>query len=148
MRFLDTDNYVIVNAGTKGNLYMYGTPRGTLNRQRAYTGTKSYTQTPHSISTVCLSLVSQCIRATYKPRCVLACEKTKYPFILNLEYAISTGNLSNVEMGTVVPISRPIPRFVEDTASGTAFGVDILDSAKATVAYFVTPCHSGRAHQI
>jgi len=70
----------------------------------------------------------------------LARTNRNYPFILNLEYAISTGNLSGVDIGTITPISSD--QFLvswKDTTGGTTYGIDVLDlSNKASVAYFIT----------
>ena len=144
--FLDTDNNIIVNAGTKGNLYLYN--GSSLEEYKTvkgvYTGTKKAWVHPNAsfnfngmplfgFSNVSGNPANQGVYS-------LARTNRNYPFILNLEYAISTGNLSGVDIGTITPISSD--QFLvswKDTTGGTTYGIDVLDlSNKASVAYFIT----------
>lgn len=144
--FLDTDNNVIVNAGTKGNLYFYnGTSLEEYKQVKGvYTGSAKAYVHPNAkfnfngmplfgFSNVSGNPANQGVYS-------LARTNRNYPFVLNLEYAISTGNLSGVEIGSICPVSAD--QFLvswKDTTGGTTYGVDLLDlTAKATVAYFVT----------
>lgn len=144
--FLDTDNYIIVNAGTKGNLYMFnGTSLEEYKTVKGlYTGTKKGYVHPNAtfnfngmplfgFSNVSGNPANQGVYS-------LARTNRNYPFVLNLEYAISTGNLSGVDIGTITPISAD--QFLvswKDTTGGTTYGIDVLDlSNKASVAYFIT----------
>lgn len=144
--FLDTDNNVIVNAGTKGNLYFYNgtsleeykTIKGT------YTGSKKAYVHPNAkfnfngmplfgLSNVSGNPANQGVYS-------LGRTNRNYPFVLNLEHAISTGNLSGIEIGAICPVSSD--QFTvswKDTNGGTTYGVDILDlNNKASVAYFIS----------
>jgi len=144
--FLDTDNNVIVNAGTKGNLYFYnGTSLEEYKTVKGvYTGSAKAYVHPNAkfnfngmplfgFSNVSGNPANQGVYS-------LARTNRNYPFVLNLEHAISTGNLSGVEIGSICQLSAD--QFLvgwKDTTGGTTYGVDVLDlSAKATVAYFVT----------
>lgn len=144
--FLDTDNNVIVNAGTKGNLYFYnGTSLEEYKTIKGvYTGSAKAYVHPNAkfnfngmplfgLSNVSGNPANQGVYS-------LARTNRNYPFVLNLEYAISTGNLSGVEIGSICQLSAD--QFLvgwKDTTGGTTYGVDVLDlSNKATVAYFVT----------
>ncbi len=144
--FLDTDNNVIVNAGTKGNLYFYnGTSLEEYKTIKGvYTGSAKAYVHPNAkfnfngmplfgLSNVSGNPANQGVYS-------LARTNRNYPFVLNLEYAISTGNLSGVEIGSICQLSAD--QFLvgwKDTTGGTTYGVDILDlTAKATLAYFVT----------
>lgn len=144
--FLDTDNNVIVNAGTKGNLYMYnGTSLEEYKQVKGvYTGSAKGFVHPNAkfnfnglplfgFSNVSGNPANQGVYS-------LGRTNRNYPFVLNLEYAISTGNLSGIEIGAICPISAD--QFTvswKDTNGGTTYGVDVLDlTAKATLAYFVT----------
>lgn len=144
--FLDTDNNVIVNAGTKGNLYMYN--GSSLEEYKTvkgvYTGSqKGYVHPNAKFNFNGLPLFGfSNISGNPANQGVYSLGRTNrnYPFVLNLEYAISTGNLSGIEIGAICPVSAD--QFTvswKDTNGGTTYGVDILDlSAKATTAYFVT----------
>jgi len=144
--FLDTDNNVIVNAGTKGNLYFYnGTSLEEYKTIKGvYTGSAKAYVHPNAkfnfngMPLFGLSNVSG--NPTNQGVYSLARTNRNYPFVLNLEYAISTGNLSGVEIGSICQLSAD--QFLvgwKDTTGGTTYGVDVLDlTAKATVAYFVT----------
>lgn len=144
--FLETDNNVIVNAGTKGNLYFYN--GSSLEEYKTvkgvYTGSKKAFVHPNAtfnfngmplfgFSNVSGNPANQGVYS-------LARTNRNYPFVLNLEFPISTGNLSNIEIGTIVPISSD--QFLvswKDTTTGTVYGVDVLDlTAKVPAAYFVT----------
>lgn len=144
--FLDTDNNVIVNCGTKGSLYFYN--GSSLEEYKVvkgvYTGSKKAYVHPQAsfnfngmplfgFSNVSGNPANQGVYS-------LARTNRNYPFVLNLEFPISTGNLSNIEIGTIVPISSD--QFLvswKDTNSGTVYGVDVLDlSNKVPAAYLVT----------
>jgi len=144
--FLDTDNNVIVNAGTKGNLYMYN---GTsLEEYKCVKGVftlaaKGYVHPNAKFNFNGLPLFGfSNINANPANQGVYSLGRTNrnYPFILNLEYAISTSNLAGIEIGAICPVSSD--QFTvswKDTNGSTTYGVDILDlTAKATLAYFTT----------
>jgi hypothetical protein len=144
--FIDTDNMNIVNAGTKGNLYIYN--GSSLEEYKVvkgvYTGTKKAYVHPNAtfnfngLPLFGFSNVSgnPALQGVYS----LGRTNRNYPFVLNLEYPISTGNLSGVEIGSICPISAD--QFLvswKDTTGGTTYGVDVLDlSNKLATAWFTT----------
>lgn len=144
--FLDTDNNVIVNAGTKGSLYFYnGSSLEEYKKVKGvYTGTaKGYVHPNAKFNFNGMPLFGfSNVSGNPANQGVYSLNRTNrnYPFVLNLEYAISTNNLSNIEIGAICPVSSD--QFTvswKDTNDGTSYGVDILDlTAKATLAYFVT----------
>lgn len=143
--FLDIDNMVVVNAGQKGNLYTYDGAKMEIYKQIKGTWSstnkaKVNTNAVFNFNGMPLFGLSQ-ITGTGVLLGVYSFARTNrnYPFVLNLEFSISTGNLSNVQIGSIIGIGADqfLVSWV-DTNSGTVYGVDILDlSAKAT-AYFVT----------
>lgn len=144
--FLDTDNNIIVNAGTKGSLYLYnGTSLEEYKTVKGvYTGTAKGWVHPNAkfnfngLPLFGFSNVSgnPCNQGVYS----FGRTNRNYPFILNLDYPISTGYLTNIEIGAIVPISSD--QFLvswKDTNSGTVYGVDLLDlSNKYPSAYIAT----------
>lgn len=144
--FLDADNNVIVNAGTKGNLYLYnGTSLEEYKTVKGvYTGTKKGFVHPNARFNFNGMPLFGFSNVSGNPANLgvysLARTNRNYPFVLNLEHPISTNNLSNIEIGAICAVSAD--QFTvswKDTTSGTVYGVDILDlSNKCTLAYFVT----------
>lgn len=143
--FLDTDNIVIVSAGTKGNLYIYDGAqletykkiKGTWNSDNKakinpnavfnFNGMPLFGLSIDTGEGVNLGIYS------------LARTNRNYPYVLNLEYKISTGNLTKVEIGAITPIGAD--QFLvswKDTTSGTVVGVDILNLTTKATAHFVT----------
>lgn len=143
--FLDTDNLVIVNAGLKGNLYVYdgvklevykkikgdwtlsNTAKVNTNASYNFGGMPLFGLSAVSGTGVKLGVYS------------FARSNRNYPFILNLEYAISPGNLANIQIGTICPISSS--QFLvswRDDTTGTVYGVDILNLSAKQTAYFTT----------
>lgn len=144
--FLDTDNNVIVNAGTKGNLYFYnGSSLEEYKKIKGvYTGSAKAWVHPNAkfnFNGMPLFGVSN-VSGNPTNQGVYSLNRTSrnYPFVLNLEFPISTNELSNIEIGAIAPISAD--QFTvswKDTNDGTTYGVDVLDlTAKCTIAYFVT----------
>lgn len=61
----------------------------------------------------------------------------EYPIVFNLEFVISTGNVANVEIGSIVMAGTDIFVCWKDTTTGTVYGIDKLDTtAKYSGAYF------------
>lgn len=143
--FLDSDNLVIVNAGQKGNLYIYDGAQ--LSRYKQIKGTwsstnkaKVNTNAVFNFNGMPLFGLSQ-ITGTGVNLGVYSFHQTNrnYPYVLNLEFVISTGNLSNIQIGAIAAVgSDQILVSWVDTNSGTAYGVDILDLSNKATAYFVT----------
>lgn len=143
--FLDTDNNVVVNCGLKGNLYIYdgaqleqyrqikgnwgGTNKAKVNTNCTYNfggmplfGLSAVTGTGVNLGVYSLARTSR-----------------NYPFVLNLEYTISTGNITGIQIGTITPISAD--QFLvswRDDNGGTTYGVDILNLSQKATGYFVS----------
>ena len=144
--FLDTDNVVIVNAGAKGNLYIYdGAQLETYKRIKgSWVGStnqaKVNTNASYNFGGMPLFALSQ-IAGTGVNLGVYSLARTSrdYPNVLNLEYAISTGNLTGIQIGTITPISSD--QFLvswRDDNGGTAYGVDIVSLTVKATAHFTT----------
>lgn len=105
--FLAMDNFVLVNAGVKGNLYVYD--GSTLSRFKRIPGTWSGSKAAliHPNATVnmfglplfALSNVSgnPALQGIYS----LGSYDRNYPDVLNAEYPISEGEISNVDFGSL-----------------------------------------------
>jgi hypothetical protein len=62
-----------------------------------------------------------------------------YPKVLNLEWLISTGNSSGVDIGAIEMVGTVLLVSWKDTTGSTTYGVDKIDlTAKVTSAYFAT----------
>ncbi len=144
--FLDMDNATLVNAGTKGNLYLYNGV--TLEPYKQIKGTwdnSTNTGQVHSnavlnfnglplfgLSTVSGSPANMGVYS-------LGRANRNYPLVLNGEHGISTGNLNNLEIGAIVSVGNIYLVTWKDTNSGTVYGVDKLDlSLKYSAPYLVT----------
>lgn len=144
--FLAMDNFVLVNCGTKGNLYSYdgvklepykqikGTWDNSTNKGIVHPNARlNFHGLPlFGLST---SSGSPANMGVYS----LARANKNYPYVLNCEQGISTGNLNNVEIGCIVGVGDIYLVSWKDTNSGTVYGVDKLDlSNKYAAAYFIT----------
>ncbi len=108
--FLDTDNMVIVNAGTKGNLYTYDgvslDPYKTILGD--FSGTKKAYVYPNAsfnfsgLPLFGLSNVSG--NAATLGIYSLGRHNVNYPYVLNVEYLISQDKASDVEIGAIAGI--------------------------------------------
>ena len=140
--FLDTDNLVIVSAGTKGNLYVYDGVRLDFfkNIKGAWSSTNKATIHPQAcfnFNGLPLFGLSQ-VTGTGVNLGVYSLGSTSrgYPVVLNLEFKISEGVLTGIEIGAITAISAD--QFLVSWKRGTTYGVDILDlTAKQTSGYFV-----------
>jgi hypothetical protein len=145
--FLPLDNYIVVSAGIKGNLYEYngtnlvnqktipGIFNGTANQCKVYHeailnfnglplfGLSQTAGTPSAL----FGLYS------------FARRNSVYPFVLNMENPISSNNFTSIEIGCIVGAGDTYLVAWKDTTSGTVYGVDKLDlSNKYNGAYFTT----------
>lgn len=140
--FLDTDNMVIVSAGTKGNLYVYDGVKleffknikgswGSTNKATVHQeATFNFNGMPlFGLSQVTGTGVNLGVYS-------LASTSRGYPMVLNLEYKISEAVLTGIEIGAIVAISAD--QFLVSWKNGSTYGVDILDlTAKQASGYFV-----------
>lgn len=144
--FLETDNLVIVNAGVKGNLYsydgtnldLYKTVKGVYGNstKQAYVHPNAVLNF-HGLPLFGLSNISgdPALEGVYS----LGRANRNYPYILNLEHTISTGNRTNVVIGAICGAGDVFLVAWKDTTSGTVYGVDVLDlTAKYASAYFTS----------
>lgn len=143
--FLESDNMIIAQAGLKGNLYIYDGARLDLYRQikgnwSSTNKAKVNTNAVFNFNGMPLFGLSQ-VTGTGVLLGVYSMARTgrNYPYVLNLEYSISTGNLSNIQIGSITAIGADqfLVSWV-DTNSGTVYGVDILSLTTKATAYFVT----------
>ncbi len=143
--FLSTDNSVIVNAGRKGNLYSYNGMQ--LDQFKQIPGTWSGTNQAIVHSNAVANLYGlplfglSNISGNPAPQGVYSygSRDRNYTKVLNLEYVISTGNTSNIEIGAMVISGDNMFVSWKDTNTGTVYGVDRLDASnKYSCAYFET----------
>lgn len=141
--FLDTDNYVLASAGTKGNIYYYnGTQLENYKRIKGdWTGSNQA-----RINTSCnyfglplLGLSNVSGNPTLQGIYSLGGYDQNYPKVLNLDWVISTGKTANVEIGAIKLVGTDLLVSWKDSNSTAIYGVDILDTtAKVSSAYFIT----------
>lgn len=144
--YLEADNYSLWNCGTKGNIYiddgsnldLYKTVKGSFDNSsnQGFVHPNAVLNF-HGLPLFGFSNVSgnPCNMGVYS----LGRTNRNYPFVLNTEYVISTGNMSNVEIGMLVGVGDKFLVSWKDTNGGTTYGVDVLDlSNKYSGAYFTT----------
>lgn len=141
--FIDMDLYVIVHAGVKGNLYLFNgvglEPYKTIKGNWRGTSNKATVHPEAQINFSGLPLFglsnvsgNPALEGIYS----YARASRNYPFILVLEYVLSTGNMTGVEIGSIAGAGDI---FLVAWKEGTAYGVDVLDlTAKYSGAYFKT----------
>jgi len=144
--FLKTDNFNLVYAGLKGNFYLY---TGTQLEQYkkipgSWTGSNAATINPNASCNMfglpLFGLSNSSGNPAKQGIYSLGGYDRNYPKVLNFEWAISTGNMSNVEIGAIELSGTTLLVSWKDTTSGVAvYGVDKLDTtAKVASAYFTT----------
>ena len=140
--FIETDNIVLVAAGTKGNLYIYDGAQLEMYKRikGTWTGSnKAIVKNEASINFHGLPLFgvsnvsgNACHLGLYS----IGRTNRNYPYILNLEFPISTGSLADVLIHSVAASGDVF--FVSWEDDGT-YGVDMLDlTAKQTSAYYTS----------
>jgi hypothetical protein len=141
--FLAIDNGVLVNAGTKGNLYIYN--GSTLEPQKQIKGswdnsTNKAQINPnanlnfHGLPIFGLSTISG--TPTNMGIYSFGRANRNYPMVLNGEHGISTGNLNNIEIGAIIGYGDI---YFVTWKDGVTYGVDKLDLAlKYSGAYMTT----------
>lgn len=143
--FLEADNAVFVSAGQKGNIYQYNGADLTLYKQikGTWTSTNKAKINPDAVlnhNGMPLFGLSQ-ITGTGVSLGVYSLAQTNrnYPFVFNLEHVISTGNLTNIQIGSICALGADqfLVSWV-DTNDGTTYGVDVLNLSTKATAYFVT----------
>jgi hypothetical protein len=144
--FLDTDNIVIVNAGLKGNLYLYDGAQ--LEPYKKIKGTWSSTNKARVRDNARLNFNGMPLfglsqeTGTGVNLGVYSFHRTtsSYPRVLNLEFALSTGNLTNIKIGALCAVSADqfLVSWQDDTSGSPVYGVDILDLSNKATAHFLT----------
>jgi hypothetical protein len=143
--FLRTDNFSLVNAGTKGNFYLYN--GSELEQYKKIPGNwlganEAYIHPNASCNMFGLPLFGLSnVSGNPAPQGVysLGGYDRNYPKVLNLEWIISTGRSSGVDIGAIELVGTVLLVSWKDTTGGTTYGVDKLDlTAKVTTAYFAT----------
>lgn len=132
--FLRTDNRVIVSCGTKGNLYVFnglqleeykqikGTWGGSTNKAIVH---QNAVLNFHGLPLFGLS--QQTGTGVYLGVYSFGRTNANYPFVLALEYPLSTGNLTNVQVGALAGNGDTFYVAWQDDNGGTTYGIDILD---------------------
>jgi hypothetical protein len=135
----------VVSAGTKGNLYIYDGSRLELYRQikgNWNTTNKAVVNTNAVLNFHGLPLfgLSKSVGTGVKLG-VYSFGRTnaQYPYVLALDFPISTGNLTNVEIGAIGGNGDSFYVSWKDTTTGTVYGIDYLNnSAVYASGYFTT----------
>jgi hypothetical protein len=132
--FLEGDNYAWWSAGLKGNIYidngslldMYKTVKGVFNNSSKQG--KVNANAVLNFAGLPLFGFSN-VSGNAAPCGVYSLGRTNrnYPFVLNLEYLISTLNSQNVEIGAIIGVGDIFLVCWKDTNGGTTYGVDKLD---------------------
>lgn len=143
--FLATDNYNLVSAGRKGRIYFYnGAQLEPFKKIPGdWSGTNEALIHPNAscnmngLPLFGLSNISgnPAKQGVYS----LGGYDRNYPKVLNLEWLISTGNSSGIDIGAIELVGTVLLVSWKDTTGGTTYGIDKLDlTAKVASAYFST----------
>jgi hypothetical protein len=140
--FLSTDNFVLVQAGTKGNIYVYNGE--SLERFKRIPGIwggsnsakilEDATDNFYGLPLFGLSYVEGTtpVLGVYSH----GSYSKNYPDVLNLEYIPSHGNIATAEIGSIKVVGNDI---LVSWKNGATYGVDKVDwSNKYSGAYFET----------
>lgn len=143
--FLKTDNFNLVSAGRKGNLYLYN--GSSLEQYKRIIGDWSTgKEAIINNNAVCnknglplFGLSNSANNPALQGVYSFGSYANNYPKVLNLEYVLSNGHTSNIEIGCTELVGDVLIVSWKDTTSGTVYGVDELDSTlKQSSAYFET----------
>ena len=144
--FLATDNRTVVSCGTKGNLYFFN---GTqLDEYKQIKGTwgnstnKAIVKTNAKLNFHGLPLFGlsqQTGDGVNLGIYSFGRTNANYPYILSLEYPISTGNLTGIQIGAIAGNGDSFYVSWYDTDGAGSYGVDYLDlTAKQASGYIST----------
>ena len=146
--YLKTDNFVVANIGKKGNFYLFngsqmeqykripGNWGGLFSSNAAIANVDAQVNVNgipmFGISNVYGNPVDQGVWS-------MGSYSREYPKVLNLEYIISTGNVANVEIGSICLAGSDMFITWKDNNGTPSYGVDKIDiTKKAASAYFDT----------
>jgi hypothetical protein len=148
--FIPLANSVVVQAGSKGNIYAHDGASLTQIKKIPgdYSGTNKMKVNPTaSIATDINTLIgvsnvsgNPCYQGVYG----YGGYSAGYPKILTLDYIISTANVWNVEIGSICPIDNGfLVSWKDNNVGGPTYGVDNFDStAKFASAYIESRLYS------
>lgn len=143
--FLATDNFVLVSAGTKGNLYLYnGASLDIFKRIPGdWTGANEAVIHPNAsvnrFGMALFGLSNLSGNPAKQGMYSLGSYDRNYPMVLNLENLISTGNSTGIDIGAIQLIGTTVLVSWKDTTGGTTYGVDKIDTTlKVAAAYIST----------
>jgi len=143
--FLPADNVVIAQCGQKGNIYSYNGEE--LQQFKRIAGDWSSTNKAFVNAAAVANyqglplfgLSNQSGNPASQGVYSFGSFSANYPQILNLEYVISTGNITGVEIGAIAVVGDDILIGWKDTTGGTTYGVDKVDwTAKYASAFLET----------
>lgn len=150
--FIDGDNFVLVNAGTNGNLYMYESGKLILYKTIPgdYKGTNACKVNPYATANYKglpifgVSNVSgnPCVQGIYS----FGAKRAGFPLVLTMEYPISQRDegalvVNNIEIGGLIVVGNDILASWKDNndPEAIAYGIDVIDhSNKLSGAYLET----------
>jgi len=143
--FIPADNFVLVSAGQKGNLYTYtGSQLDQFKRiQGDWSGTKKAFVNSEAVVNFnglpLFGLSNNSGDAAPQGVYSFGSFSSNYPKVLNLEYVISTGHTTGVEITAMALSGDTLLVAWKDMNGGTTYGVDKVDTtAKYNGAYFDT----------
>lgn len=140
--FIATDNYVLVSAGKKGNLYTYNGE--TLERFKRIPGNWAGTNTI-AVSTDASSNLNglPIFWISYDNGTIptvgvysLGSYSNNYPSVLNLEYTLSNENITTANIGSIKVVGNDV---LVSWKTGSSYGIDKIDTTlKRDGAYITT----------
>lgn len=144
--FLSTDNRIVVSAGTKGNLYVFNGSQLDEYKQIKGTWGSSTNKAIVNPNAVCnfhglplFGLSQQTGTGVNLGVYSFGRTNANYPYVLALEYPISTGHLTDIQIGAIEGDGDTFFVSWYDSASGGSYGVDQLDlTAKYTSGWIST----------
>lgn len=144
--FLSADNRIIVSAGTKGNLYIYNGQQ--LEEYKKIKGEWGGSENkaivhPNAVTNFhglpLFGLSKQAGDGVKLGVYSFGRTNANYPFVLALEYPISTGELYDLEIGAMAGAGDVFFVSWKQNGPTTTYGVDVLDlSNKYTSGYVTT----------
>lgn len=148
--FIPTDNYVLVNAGKRGKLYVYS--NGQLQPYKGIPGEYSATATaivhPNAIGVFNSMPIFGFSKVAGSPTELgiysFGSQRPGFPYVINMEFPISQRNggeyvLNNIEIGAMLVVDDIVYYSWKDTNGTPAYGVDKLDTSnKLEKGYFDT----------
>lgn len=143
--FLANDNFTLVNAGVKGNMYIYDGSQLDLFKQIKgnWDGARAahvHPEATFNFNGIPLFGLSSITGNPAKMGLYSIARKNRnYPYVLNLEYLLSNGHVNNVEIGCIVGGGSFFFVSWKDSNGGPTYGIDILDlNKKAASGSFTT----------